>query len=132
MRVLLTNDDGVRAPGLAHLAQALHGRGWDITIAAPLAEASGAGAGVGAVHTMGEGIPVEQLELAGLEGIPTFAVAGLPALIVISGCLGAFGPPPTSSSLASTRVATSDVRPSTLERSELRSPLFTSTSAAWP
>ncbi|MHB1510682.1 MAG: 5'/3'-nucleotidase SurE [Acidimicrobiales bacterium] len=94
MRVLLTNDDGVRAPGLAHLAQALHGRGWEITIAAPLAEASGAGAGVGAVHTMGEGIPVEQLELAGLEGIPTFAVAGLPALIVISGCLGAFGPPP--------------------------------------
>ncbi len=94
MRVLLTNDDGVRAPGLAHLARALQGRGWDITIAAPLTEASGAGAGVGPVHTMGEGVPVEQLELPGLEGIPTFALAALPALIVISGCLGAFGPPP--------------------------------------
>ncbi|HXY44501.1 MAG TPA: 5'/3'-nucleotidase SurE [Acidimicrobiales bacterium] len=94
MRVLVTNDDGVRAPGLAHLARALRGDGHDLTIAAPLREASGAGAGVGPIHTMGDGIVVERLRLAGLEDIPTFGLEALPALIVITSCLGAFGTAP--------------------------------------
>jgi 5'-nucleotidase len=83
VRVLVTNDDGVTAPGLAHLARAVRDLGHDVVVAAPIREASGAGAGVGPVHTMGAGIVVERAELE-----------GLPALIVLVSCLGAFGPPP--------------------------------------
>jgi 5'-nucleotidase len=94
VRVLMTNDDGVHAPGLAHLARALAETGHDLVVAAPLTEASGAGAGIGPVHTMGAGIAVEEVELPGLEGIATYAVDALPALIVIAACVGAFGPLP--------------------------------------
>jgi 5'-nucleotidase len=94
VRVLVTNDDGVRAPGLAHLARALHESGHDLTIAAPLRESSGAGAGVGPIHTMGAGIVMEAVHLPDLEGVTTFGVDALPALIVIASCLGAFGPAP--------------------------------------
>lgn len=94
MRVLLTNDDGVDAPGLAVLGRALHEAGMEVLVAAPLTEASGAGAGVGPLHTMDEGIHVTQLDRPGLEGIETLGVDALPALIVIAGCLGAFGRPP--------------------------------------
>jgi 5'-nucleotidase len=94
LRVLVTNDDGVGAPGIAHLGRALADAGHDVLVAAPLHEASGAGAGVGPLHTMGDGIHVDHLEQAGLEGIETLGVDALPGLIVIAGCLGAFGPPP--------------------------------------
>ncbi|MHB1988732.1 MAG: 5'/3'-nucleotidase SurE [Acidimicrobiales bacterium] len=94
MRVMITNDDGVDAPGLAVLARHLHDSGLDVLVAAPLTEASGAGAGVGPLHTMREGIDVVALDRPGLEGIETLGVAALPALIVIAGCLGAYGPPP--------------------------------------
>ncbi len=43
---------------------------------------------------MNDGIEVEVLDLPGLEGIETLGVEALPALIVIAGCLGAYGPPP--------------------------------------
>ncbi len=94
MRVLVTNDDGIDAPGLAHLGRALDSAGLDVLVAAPPAEASGASAGIGPVHTMRHGIDVTKCEPAGLDGIETLAVAGLPSLIVIAACLGAFGPPP--------------------------------------
>lgn len=94
MRVLVTNDDGVDAPGLAVLARALHEAGMDVLVAAPMQEASGAAAGVGPLHTMTDGIEVATLERPGLEGIETLGVEALPALIVIAGCLGAYGPPP--------------------------------------
>lgn len=94
MRALVTNDDGVDSPGLAHLGRALAEVGLEVVVAAPLTEASGAGAGVGPLHTMDEGIHVAELERPGLEGIETLGVDALPALIVIAGCLGAFGPPP--------------------------------------
>lgn len=94
MRVLVTNDDGVTAPGLAHLGRAFAHAAHDVLVAAPLREASGAGAGVGPLHTMGDGIHVDRVEQPGLEGIETLAVDALPGLIVIAGCLGAFGPPP--------------------------------------
>lgn len=94
MRVLVTNDDGVTAPGLAYLARAVRDLGHDLVVAAPIREASGAGAGVGPVHTMGEGVVVERLELEGLDDIVTFGVDALPALIVLVSCLGAFGPAP--------------------------------------
>jgi len=94
VRILVTNDDGVHAPGLAVLAAALARAGHAVTVVAPLAEASGAGAGVGPLHVMGGGIHVEAVTPPGLDGITTLGADALPALIVITACLGAYGPPP--------------------------------------
>lgn len=94
MRILVTNDDGVRAPGLAVLARALADAGHDIVVVAPLTEASGAGAGVGPLHVMGGGIHVEAAVLPELVDLPVFGADALPALIVIAACLGGFGDPP--------------------------------------
>jgi 5'-nucleotidase len=94
MRILVTNDDGFDAPGLAVLARALVEAGHDVVVVAPLTEASGAGAGVGPLHVMRGGLKVEAVAPPGLEGISALAVDGLPALIVITACLGAYGPAP--------------------------------------
>ncbi len=94
MRVLVTNDDGFDAPGLAVLARAFAEAGHEVVVAAPLVEASGSGAGIGPVRAMGGGIHVEAVAPPGLEGITAFAADALPALIVMMACLGAFGPAP--------------------------------------
>ncbi len=94
MRILVTNDDGFDAPGLAVLARALAEAGHDLLVVAPLIEASGSGAGIGPLRAMGGGIHVEAVAPPGLEGIRVLAADALPALIVITACLGAFGPPP--------------------------------------
>jgi 5'-nucleotidase len=94
VRVLVTNDDGVNAPGLEHLTRVLVERGHEVVVAAPLSEASGAGAGIGPVHTMRGGVVVTEVRLPGLENVVAFGVDALPALIVIAACLGAFGRPP--------------------------------------
>jgi 5'-nucleotidase len=52
VRVLLTNDDGVDAPGLAVLGRALHDAGLDVLVAAPLTEASGCVSGTMAGYTL--------------------------------------------------------------------------------
>ncbi len=94
MRILVTNDDGYEAPGLAVLARALAAAGHEVQVVAPFREASGSGAGIGPLNAMGGGIQVETVSPEGLEGIKALAVDALPALIVITACLGAFGPPP--------------------------------------
>jgi 5'-nucleotidase len=94
VRILVTNDDGYEAPGLAVLARALAAAGHEVQVVAPFREASGSGAGIGPLNAMGGGIQVETVSPEGLEGIKALAVDALPALIVITACLGAFGPPP--------------------------------------
>jgi 5'-nucleotidase len=94
LRILVTNDDGVRAAGLAILARALDSDGHDVVVVAPLDEASGAGAGVGPLHSFKSGIHVDKVDVDGLEGIETLGIDALPALAVIAACMGAFGPPP--------------------------------------
>jgi len=94
MRILVTNDDGFDAPGLCVLARALAEAGHDVLVVAPLNEASGSGAGIGPLRAMGGGIHVEAVAPPGLDGIKVLAADALPALIVITACLGAFGPPP--------------------------------------
>ena len=47
MRLLITNDDGVRSPGLHALAIALHEAGHEVLVVAPSEERSGAAASIG-------------------------------------------------------------------------------------
>ncbi|MGL4461908.1 MAG: 5'/3'-nucleotidase SurE, partial [Planctomycetia bacterium] len=43
MRILLTNDDGIYAPGLRALHRALRAAGHDVTLVAPASEQSAVG-----------------------------------------------------------------------------------------
>jgi len=93
MRVLVTNDDGVLAPGLAALALAVESEGHDVVVAAPSGECSGAGAALGPLHLTSR-IAFSSVNLSGLEHVVVRAVDGPPALAVLSACLGGFGAPP--------------------------------------
>jgi len=89
-RVLVTNDDGIDAPGLRALARAARDAGHDVTVAAPARQSSGASASIMAGEEGGR-IAVEQRTLAGLEEVPAFAVRGGPGLIALIAARGAFG-----------------------------------------
>lgn len=93
MRVLVTNDDGIDAPGLHVLARAMVRTGHDVVVAAPQVDMSGQGAAIGRLHA-DSSIDVEERAIHGLDGVPCHAVDGPPALCVIAGHLGAFGAPP--------------------------------------
>jgi 5'-nucleotidase len=90
LSILVTNDDGVAAPGISALARALLAGGHRLVVAAPLEDRSGSGAGVGPVH-LGGGTAYERFELPGLEQVPVYGIDGPPALAVMLGCLGGFG-----------------------------------------
>ena len=101
MRILVTNDDGVSAPGLAALTRALVA--WtrrtagdpahEIIVMAPSSNYSGAGAAVGSVtdHTT---IPYQRAYVEGAEAVEAYGLDASPALSVIAGALGAVGPKP--------------------------------------
>lgn len=86
LHVLLTNDDGIDAPGLAALHERLSER-WDVTVVAPIEDRSGTGL------TMNTNIRVERHELGyALDGTPAdcveVALGGLEVEpdVVVSGC----------------------------------------------
>jgi 5'-nucleotidase len=89
-RVLITNDDGVDAPGIAALAAAAARAGHDVVVAAPMREASGLSAALTAVTDEGR-IVVRRRTVSGLSA---YGVAASPAYIVVLAALGAFGDPP--------------------------------------
>ncbi|MFK4837952.1 5'/3'-nucleotidase SurE, partial [Microbacterium sp. ZW T2_14] len=91
-RALITNDDGIDAPGLHVLARAARDAGLDVTIAAPARQSSGSSASIVAAEEDGR-IAIERRELAGLDGIPAYAVRGGPGLIALIAAHGAFGEP---------------------------------------
>ena len=62
-RILVTNDDGIRAPGLAALVEALIPLG-EVTIVAPSANHSGTGHGI----TLSDPIYIERFDIAGRPG----------------------------------------------------------------
>jgi 5'-nucleotidase len=93
VRILVTNDDGVDAPGLHVLAAAMVTTGHDVVVAAPQIDMSGQSAAIGRLHA-DRSIDVDEREVPGLEGIPCHAVDGPPALCVIAAHLGAFGERP--------------------------------------
>ncbi|WP_428964233.1 5'/3'-nucleotidase SurE [Micromonospora fluostatini] len=93
LRVLVTNDDGIAAPGLAELARAAVDRGLDVVVAAPREEASGSSAAMTAVEEDGQ-VVVHHQSLPELPGVPAFAVGGSPGFITLIALHGAFGPAP--------------------------------------
>ncbi|MER6586060.1 5'/3'-nucleotidase SurE [Micromonospora chalcea] len=92
-RVLVTNDDGVHAPGIRALARAAYERGLDVVVAAPRHEASGMSAALSAVTEDGR-LVFGETELNGLPDVPAYAVAASPAYIAVLAGLGVFGPVP--------------------------------------
>ena len=96
MRILVTNDDGIFAPGIRALAAGLHaafGTDHELVVVAPLTDHSGAGAAVGPVYER-ESIPYEHVEIPGLAGVPAYGLDGSPALCVILAGIEAFGTRP--------------------------------------
>lgn len=98
-RVLITNDDGIDAPGLLPLAQVALAAGLDVVIAAPEQEFSGASASIIATHDAavtaagGKGrVHVTRREIPGFD--QAHAVGAAPALIVLLALHGSFGDPP--------------------------------------
>lgn len=88
-RVLLTNDDGIRSPGLRELARTL-AQEHQVLVVAPAEDVSGAGTGIGRID------PARPpgLARADFDGIEAYAVEGPPGLAVMTAALGAFGDRP--------------------------------------
>ena len=93
MRVLVTNDDGLHAPGLHALASALSAAGHDVIALAPEGDRSGCGAAIG---NLGDGsfMRYRSMPLEGLDSVESYELDATPALCVFAAHLGAFGPPP--------------------------------------
>ncbi|MBB5867653.1 5'-nucleotidase [Allocatelliglobosispora scoriae] len=92
-RVLITNDDGIDSPGLHALARMAAAQGFDVVVAAPASDTSGASASLTAVQESGR-IVTTRRELPDLPDIAGYAVSASPALIALIATRGAFGPPP--------------------------------------
>ena len=89
-RVLVTNDDGVDAPGIRWLANAAHALGLDVVVAAPQHEASGMSAALTAVTEDGR----VAFESTTVGDVPAYGVSASPSYIIVLAGLGTFGPPP--------------------------------------
>jgi 5'/3'-nucleotidase len=86
-RILVTNDDGVRAPGILALAQAMQTLG-EITIAAPSENQSGKGHSI----TTSDPIFVDQVSLSG--GLRAYSIVAPPATCVKVGVRALMGERP--------------------------------------
>lgn len=93
MRILVTNDDGIDAPGLHALAQALAADGHELTIVAPDVEYSGSGSSLGTLEHGAE-IAYTRRSFDALPNVPAISLEAPPAFAVFCACAGVFGPPP--------------------------------------
>lgn len=89
-RVVVTNDDGIDSPGLRALAGALSER-FDVVVAAPSVDMSGAGTGIGRFNP-DKGVDMVQVDID--EAPAAYAIDGPPGLAVTAAALGAFGTKP--------------------------------------
>jgi 5'-nucleotidase len=90
---LITNDDGIAAPGLHALAAAAVAAGRRVVVAAPAEQASGAGASI-ITTEVARRVPTVRHELPGIPGVPAYGVAAAPAFIVFAALRGWFDEPP--------------------------------------
>lgn len=74
MNILLTNDDGVFAPGIAELGSQLIKKGYNVTIVAPESQNSGKSHAI----TLMQKIYVKQVKIEGLD-CDAYSVSGTPA-----------------------------------------------------
>jgi len=105
--VLVTNDDGVKSPGLAALVRAVTGPGRRVIVAAPASDQSGTSAAV-APRPVG-GVAIEPVTLAGLdeadfEDVIAFSVDGPPALAVLAARMGELGRPAAEATIVASGV----------------------------
>jgi 5'-nucleotidase len=78
---VITNDDGIESPGLWALAAAARDAGFEVTVAAPHVDTSGAGGSVLAVRDDDGHVRVHRRDRDGITG---YAVEGHPAFIALS------------------------------------------------
>lgn len=94
MRILVTNDDGFRAPGLVAHANRLVAAGHEVIVTAPQRQQSGGSAALGRVKN-GASIVWERFTSENMPGIAAgIAIDAPPALSVKAVLSGAFGPVP--------------------------------------
>ncbi len=94
VRALVTNDDGIDSPGLAVLAGAALDAGYEVVVAAPARESSGASAALLGAERDGR-LAVEPRRAPGLpDDVTSYAVRAAPALIAFVAAYGGFGPQP--------------------------------------
>ncbi len=90
MRILVTNDDGVDAPGIRSLAGALHEAGHDVLVVAPSSDWSGSGAAIGKLYDTPPRA-VDRITWSDHPTIPVHSLDAPPGTAVLAACLGAFG-----------------------------------------
>jgi 5'-nucleotidase len=88
--LLITNDDGIDAPGLRGLARRL-AEDFDVLVVAPGSDMSGTGTALGRLDSSA-GVEMRRVDLDGVED--AFTIDGPPGLAVVSAARGAFGPKP--------------------------------------
>jgi 5'-nucleotidase len=92
VRVLLTNDDGVRSPGLQAIACALAER-HELLVVAPDRDMSGTSAGIARVGGTKD-IVFTRESLPDLDDVEVYSIPAGPGLAVLAACLEGFGERP--------------------------------------
>lgn len=100
MRLLITNDDGISAPGIQTLTRAISR--WvavnpaerSAIVVAPATNQSGMSSAVGDVFEK-PSVHYKKVTISGADNIPAYALEATPALCTIIGALGSFGERPT-------------------------------------
>jgi 5'-nucleotidase len=93
VKILVTNDDGVYAPGLPPLAAALVDAGHEVLVVAPTSDRSGSGAALGQFWG-DQPPPVMPVEWDDHPDIDVHAIDAPPGTAVLAAALGAFGDAP--------------------------------------
>ncbi|MPV36865.1 5'/3'-nucleotidase SurE [Georgenia subflava] len=94
MRVLVTNDDGIASPGLTILAEAALDAGYDVVVAAPHRQYSGASAALTAQEEDGQLVLVDERPPGLPAEVEAYGVKAAPGLIAFVASFGAFGDKP--------------------------------------
>jgi len=93
VKIVVTNDDGIDAPGIQALAERCLSLGHEPMVVAPSEDMSGAAAAIGKVRA-DQRIVTRRVTLSRCPDVPAHAISGPPGLAAMAACLGAFGRPP--------------------------------------